>query len=402
MRGRVTFDWRIDESPQPDEPPPAPAQPWSPRRSWIAAALLLLVLGAAWAAHSLVRRAEQTLTQVETAIAEAALLDTYRAEPSGRVGAIRRSLGDTVEVAAVDLRGRYALVEVDVTATRLPWFPVPYRVSRVFVEAADGWRATSPIPELWGPRSSLATTHFNIEYGRRDAAAVAAIAADLDTFYRTLHADLGLTPDATRITLRVDVVPGADPEITDIRTAAGALIISPPDLIPRPIGVDDATVLRQSIAFPLAFKVFDAMRERTTVPCEWQALVEGVGLWQRWHDSPVPSRRHYQYQRKINEWLDELGPPPLEMLLAMPQECWHRPPYLEAQPTVNGRVVPRGELASTLVAHLVAHHGRDVLPHLIAALPHHTGWDTLSASVLGVSPAQLERAWHEHLATAPR
>ena len=400
MRGRVTFDWRFDESAQ-AEPLPAPPPAPKPRR-WGRLTALLLVLGITLGAGGVyvVRQAEHNLAQVEAQVAEAALLESWNNEPSGRVGAIRRSLGDTVEIAAVELQDRYALVEVDVTATRLPWSPVPYRVARVFVEAPDGWRAAPPHTELWGPRRTLATTYFDIEYGQRDAAAVAAVAATLDDFYRNLHTDLGLAPDSTRLAIRIAVVPGADPEITDIRTGGGALIVSPPDLIPRPIGVDDATVLRQSIAFPLAFKVFDALRGRTAVPCEWQALVEGVGLWQRWHDSPVPSRRHYQYQRKIDEWLLEQGTPPLDLLIAQPQECWHRPPYLETRPTVNGRVVPRGELASTLISYLVSAYGRETLPRLMTSLPQHSEWATLSTELVGLAPPALEAEWHAHLRAA--
>ena len=55
-------------------------------------------------------------------------------------------------------------------------------------------------------------------------------------------------------------------------------------------------------------------------------------------------------------------------------------------------------LLATLVDYVVATYGREQLPALVAGLGQFSSWETLLASVYGVSVAEFEAGWQAYLA----
>jgi hypothetical protein len=59
--------------------------------------------------------------------------------------------------------------------------------------------------------------------------------------------------------------------------------------------------------------------------------------------------------------------------------------------------------AEQLVDFIAAQYGIDVLPQLLQGFAQYVDWEELAPAVLGVSAAELERAWHAgDSAIAPR
>ncbi len=66
-------------------------------------------------------------------------------------------------------------------------------------------------------------------------------------------------------------------------------------------------------------------------------------------------------------------------------------------PMVAGRLGWRSKPLEMLIDYAVLIYGRDRLPVLLAALPHHHRWETLIPAVFHVSAAEFERGWQAAL-----
>jgi hypothetical protein len=126
--------------------------------------------------------------------------------------------------------------------------------------------------------------------------------------------------------------------------------------------------------------------------------VSGLGLFLRWEGTDLPSRRRWEQEKKLLSWLNDAGPPRLEHIIAVGQDCWNLPSYMEIEAPVYGRPVPRPELAATLIEYGVRTHGRQVLPALIRGFARYEGWEELAPAVFGEEPAALEAGWQVFLA----
>jgi hypothetical protein len=306
-----------------------------------------------------------------------------------------------VEVQTVELMGELALVGLLVNSPDAAWYGGPYRQLRVFREEPDGWRPTRAVAELWGAPEIYETLYFRFQFGRRDAETVRAVAPALDDTFAQLRRDLGLPPPnpRQRLTVRLVAGPGVDNriDISELRYGGSTLLVPPPELVPRPATMALTTALHQSVAFPLAVKSFAEARVVHAVPCEWRSLAMGMGLWLRWEENELPSKRRWEQETKLAAWLDELGRPKLADIVAVGQECWNLPTYLEIDLPEDVRAEARPELAATLVDYAVRAHGRKVLPRLIRGFGQHEGWEELAPAVFGMEPAALEAAWQASL-----
>lgn len=415
MRGRVRFDWQQQDSLPAAETPAAEDRPQVTRRRWLMlyGLIALLVGGGLWAGQRLVQRAEDNLAQVEAEMAQAVLeqagleqagLEQARELTQEEAAAAPPALLPGVGGGAVkllELRDDWALTMLTVltptTATDAPWLTEPYQVAQVLREGVDGWAVMPPDARFWDDRRTLDTTFFHVDYGRRDQEAVAAVAPVLDDLLLRLHADLGLPPPHTgdRTTVRLTLLPGMDGDFTDLRYSQATLIVPPPDLIPHPPQASAAHTLRLALAYALATTRHTTAVNHHAVPCDWKAVVEGVGVWLRWEGNDLPDRRRRLAESKLHAWLAAGNVSRLDDLIDVPQDCWTQPPYLDIpwgdDPT------PRVELAATLTGYLVAEQGRAVLPALLRHM-HTTGeWDALLETALGLSAADVETGWQVYL-----
>lgn len=443
MRGRVRFDWQVQEHESNDQPSPA-AQSVAPASStrlerwlvWLATLASLLLL-AYWGGQQVVNRAEENLAGVEEELTEAVVMETWTAyerrqarlaranssqpaptaiavsvdrQPADLQSAYPRpsnsqpndlqAVVDGTVIQSYQLDGDLARVQLFVAEPTEPWHSRPYYVTHVFRESPSGWALVAPVSRLWGETRTLETTYFHVEYGHRNSEAVAAVAPDLDALYLRLYRDLGLVPPRqVRMHIRIDVVGGLNFDVTDLRSSGSTLIVPPPELLERPTDVSQIAALRDAIAFPLAVKVFDRAIEQYIIPCNWYSLTQGVGLWQRWDGQRLPSRRHWVAQQELATWLASEPTPTLDDLVSVPQDCWHRPPFFGRDFQVDGSYVPRAELAATFVSFAAEQHSRRIVPELLRALVRHKEWATLVPDVFDLDAAELEAAWQEYVAT---
>lgn len=219
-----------------------------------------------------------------------------------------------------------------------------------------------------------------------------------------LFKDLGLAQPVRRqrVEIVIGVVEGSDIRVTDVRYSGNALIIPPPELIPRPTRISDAETLRQAITFPLSVKIFDDVQDELSIQCNWRSLNEGVGLWLRWEGHTLPSRRKWEYESVVQAWSKPTTLPRLDDLLSIARDCWQPPPLLEMEALNSGRPIPRSELAATLVEYLVATYGRQIIPILLRDLNQDSSWNALAQNVVNLSAEELEADWQASLLARTR
>src|SRR5262245_2130187 len=177
-----------------------------------------------------------------------------------------------------------AYIDVLVNTPSEAWINEPYHFGRILRESKDGWQPVTPDNSFWGERRSLDTVYFHIDYSPPDEAVVKQVALGLDDFYLRLHKDLGLTiaQGANRIEIRIAVENDKEASDTEVNYSADTIYVYPPELIPRPSALSDAETLRQSIAFPLATKLFYQASSQNETPCRWRPINDGIGMWLRW------------------------------------------------------------------------------------------------------------------------
>jgi hypothetical protein len=408
MGGKASFDWQIQEESDASLPPVgAPTPP--PRGRWVALAVITLGLLALayWGGQRVVGRAEAQLQEVEQELVVAVQRERVAGRPEPRLAGLPgprdMDVADLTgtRLQIVELQGDLALVELRLLPDR-PWQTKPYRVAKVMREQGGGWTTTAPMRDFWQDPQTLDTDFFRLEFASRNAAVVAEVAPQLDALYLQLHQALGLAAPqpATRLTIRMTVVGGDAFDITDVRYSNRTLIVAPSELLARPEGVSQADALRQAIRYPLAVRLADEVRASLAVPCHWNTLQAGVGLWLRWEGQTLPTEQQWEMEEARRQWLAEEGLPRLDDLVAISQDCLHHPPFLEMEIPVDGRIVPRAALAASLVESIVTHQGRERIPLLLHTLAQSPDWASLSQAGLGMSALELQAQWHSDLVAA--
>jgi hypothetical protein len=414
LGGQPSFNWQYQGDSEENESiiTPASTRNRSQRfRLFLASSAVVILLSAALVGQRLMQRAEANLAQVEAEVAGAITLEnSQRQATAATTKAISQAVVSSLSSSALGSRadanvtllmlyGNLALVDVTVNNPVESWYSEPYRVARIMRQESGGWRPITPVNIFWSERRTLETTYFHLEYSRRDERAVQEVAGALDELYVRLHNDLGLPrpSPAALMEIQIAVVEGSDVRVTDLRYSGRTLIVPPPELIPRPSALSNAETLRQSIAFPLSVKIFDASQTQFPIPCNWRALGEGIGLWLRWEGHTLPSRRRWEYERVINEWSKPAALPRLEELLSVPRDCWQPPPYLEMSALNSERPMPRNELSATLIEYMVATYSRQFIPILLRDLNQFSDWNSLAQNTVNVSADELEAGWQAYL-----
>ena len=356
-----------------------------------------------WGGQQLMHRAEANLLQVEAEVANALLLEDISRPPTSPPNTRYRTVEIADEwgqgVTLLELHMDMALVDVIIYEPRQLWHTKPYREARVLRQDGYGWQPIEPANIFWSDKRTRETDYFKLEYSARDAHAVEQSIADVEAAYLRLHTDLGL-PEPTRgnlVHIKIALVEGSTVRVTDLSYSGDTLIIPPPDLIPRPLDMSNAEALRQAITYSLSVKLFNEAQSQIPTPCTWSAVAEGIGLWLRWEDHTIPSRRRWVYEEVLREQLDASPLLPLEKLLLFPLSCPRPPTMLRAELNDLGHPIPRQELASTLIEYMVATYGRESIPGLLRDLGKFADWNDLTQQSFGISAAELEVGWQAYL-----
>lgn len=353
------------------------------------------------------------------------------------------------DLRLVEFQGNQAVVSLtlaDSSGTPL------YRQTRIYSRTAMGWQRTPPEADLWGAKQVRATPYFRYHYRQRDGETVQAIAATMDNLYTRLSHDLGLPIDPLTTKLVIDVtvdqLPAEDLPAFD---AQHYVRVRSPALYVAPIDLPDEQLLAQAIALPLLRNRVMQAAEHHKIGPEWQAVVEGLALWQlwqtelplaawrdeivRWQYTALPAAQpgakialpaHYQElcaSHRLWMW----SPIQIDIPLVCVEgdwEHWHWNGWKASAPLTHleqlalpspaalekwgsfGLGAPvhinhpgRKVALSTLIEYAVSTYGRERLALLVASLGQHQTWDTLLPAVFDVTAAEFEQGWQSYLVT---
>ena len=436
---------------------------WRKWQWWSVMTVLLVLVGGS--AFILWYQAREGIAKIESELSETVKLQTWMELTAGNVAAntldeqtpknwqrivqneqARLPLAfderATVTVADLVFDQDFAAVQIVLSATSES---TAYRQTRFYRSTDAGWLRTTPNIAFWGAPHRLETNYFVFEFHQRDAQAVTAVAAQIDTLYTTMLTNFGLPVTSAgpkfRIEVSVTEIPGIIPARADTQAS---FRIPSPALYLAPVGLTDADLLTQALALLLTERIAIRAVQYYTVQQEWPPMLDGLRLWQLWnldlplsvwqdevvswiysdvyavnYGQPLPRPRHYEElcathqmwmesPRQINIpldcddtdgsdlWLTEWSP----ALASMHPIRWGMPfGGAEQLSTMYGMEHPGKTVAlATVFEYAVITYGQAQLPALIAGLGTYDGWETLLPAVLGVSAADFEAGWRGYLA----
>lgn len=403
-----------------------------PRRLVWGGLLALMLLGGAgvW----LWQTAQAGLVAIETEVDAAVNADVWQERQE-----------EVAEVHLVQLTGTTAVVEVELPAAS--GLPLLHQ-TRVYAQTERGWTRTKPSAALWGEARRLETSHFVLDYRKRDEEAVKASAAHLERLYPTLSAAFFAgAPSTRKRVIQVDPaqVPG---DFTLWQKHQDAIVVASPATYLAPGGLTPEALLTQSIIL-LLLKDFEYQLARRYLLYPYRMgydeygmesqvgpLASGVSLWQLWaSDLPLA-----QWRDPVVQWVLRTTPilpdqsyiepsfqPELcamhrlwmdsPLYLYLPFVCdarvelhgliqewlWRRPQRASTLPqryiaTGGTPYATRAVALATVVEYAAATYGPERIPALLAALERHGSWVTLVADVFGVSAEEFEAGWADYLA----
>lgn len=324
-----------------------------------------------------------------------------------------------------------------------------YRQTRFYQRTSTRWQGIAPDASLWGPERSLETPSFIFHFRQRDAAAVIAVAPQVETLYQTMRHNFGLplSPPAEKLVIEVSVTqtPGHS---SSWFGAASPMVVTSPARYRAPVGLADAELLAQAIILPLLEHVIAKAARHHAISPARSLLLRGLRLWQVWelglplsawrdditqwvyrdrptHTPQLPGR-YSELCAAHQLWL----PSPMQIYIPLwcddpAREAAHMTQWYSREPPIRlaQLALPDELLASaggpdwadyagqsialysgqtialvTLIDYAVAAYGRERLPVLMASLGQHESWETLLPAVYGVSAADFEAGWQADLA----
>lgn len=383
------LDWRVGEAWGDEAPEPAGPRRWRPGRRWWLLPLAVLAVGlgvAGWLAWETPRHEERLRADVQATAdlelwawqsRDVALFETlidphiatgwrdehiqeFRMFP--QYARLARRGTPQVEVESVEAHGDEALVMLRVRVPDFPGQPLDYRQALPYRYVDGRWARSAPTQTLWGPTRRLLTRHFVFEYPERDAAAVHAVAAEIEGFYQKLRADLDLPASdgevwAVRLTLDPPLSPQRDP-------AGSATRLPSPSLALLPLGMTPTRQLKLDVGRWLG----ETLARRD----DWARPLSGAAVWNwplavaewntlAWADADAPdgaSLRRVQRYQTLRQTFDSM------------------------LPTV------------TIVEYVATAYGRPSVAAMTrAARGGARSWEALLPASLGVGVDTFERAW---------
>jgi hypothetical protein len=321
-----------------------------------------------------------------------------------------------------------------------------YRQARFYRRTATGWQPTVPDARLWGPAQRVETQSFIFHFRQNDAAAVIAVAPQIEALYGALKHDFGLGPIYSAEKLVIDVSVTQRPGNASWPRTSERFVVASPALYRAPVELTDDKLLAQSLALRLLDHLLVQASRRHATGASWEPVLNGLRLWQVWDmglplsvwqedvvrwiygDSsattprkPLTLPEHYQelcathklwmlYPVQIQipltcadavreeayftSW-HSLGPPTRLEQFALPVSS---DPYVEAVSRGNQRTYAGQTISlATVVEYAVVTYGRERLPKLVAGLGQYKTWDTLLPAVFDSSAAEFEAGWQAYL-----
>ncbi len=469
-RRQTTFEWEMsDEVPETlfldAAPPPLASAPTLPdagdigrasigssrRRQWLGISFWSVVLVAAilWilsnqAAEGARVLQERTIVQLQQAI------DREQRQPEGRGQAVQLDFIDdstppawqteclrepyhmpdrgeselgSLRVAQIEFCSEQVVADlVDETSAM--------RVTRAYRQQNGRWLRTTPSPDCWGPQTVVESAYFRFWVRERDVRAVEEAIGSIDRLYLDMREQIGLTPPdkpVERHLIVVDIL-RLTPEILNHEQGSTMAIHLPsPSLIMSPASLDEAEILLQTAAAPLAElairDTFCAGNDR----CDGYpyTLKLGLLLWLQWNGSDLitwtPNRA--AYADSWHAYLSYYDAPPFYRLVSMATadiDYW-----LQDSPQTNiqeicspqddectsnqqmSTLIRYGYLfqpyvvvmaAESMIEWLIVEEGSDVIPELVDVIDKFYDFPSAIEAVSGMSVGQAQSEWHAYLA----
>ncbi len=294
-------------------------------------------------------------------------------------------------VQGVDFLDGAALATVMVTHTMQQGEVIVQPELRFYVQTPKGWQRSEPLAAFWGPTAALDTESLHFVFGSRDRAVVAPMVAGGEALYATLRRATGQEL-ATGGLVAVEIVPGiasSYAHLDEIR-----IRLTSPSLY-RVGDHERGELLGQLLRRALCEQLMAAVAQRTPATAQWQPMVQAFGSWLEYSDAiafapsdEAAALRRLEYG--INR-LWHLGDLQGDVLRYDPATR-----SMVAFTLVGDLERQRQRLAAAeqLIDFIARQYGIDMLPKLLQGFAQHEDWEELAPAVLGVSAAELERAWH--------
>jgi hypothetical protein len=168
----------------------------------------------------------------------------------------------------------------------------------------------------------------------------------------------------------------------------GASVPASPALVPAPLDMNAAAVLRRSVFFALSDSVAFAALTPNRVRCPWWPMADGLRLWLRQEGAPPADPVRASQNRLLQEWLAAHPVVHLGTFTALTSYC--RQSGFPVQPL-------RQLIVQSVIEYAVATYGRDRLPALVQGIGRYETWAELAPAVFGVSVEQFKRGWQIYL-----
>lgn len=348
-----------------------------------------------------------------------------------------------IMVQTVEILDEQALVSIVTSAKNGTSL---YRQTRFYRRTTEGWQQAAPDARLWGPAHRLETPYFVYHFREKDAAAVLAVAPQMDALYTTLGRNFGLPIVPTAEKWRIDVNVTQPTGQVTMFDASNHFRVSSPVLYFAPLELTDAELLKQSLALPLLTYALAQARTYHAIGLSWQPMWSGLYLWQLWDlDLPLST-----WREAVVKWLyvDVRVTQPRQPIvlpgdyrelcathklwLASPlqiniplvcteldEEGWFFAVQEQRNPLTRLNqlavaVLPNEDTAdpgyllrmhhlsqtvavATLIEYAVATYGHERLPALVAGLGQYDSWELLLPAVFGVSATEFEVGWQAYL-----
>jgi hypothetical protein len=420
---------------------------------------LVLLLGGGWFWH---RRpaATQTGRELQTVLNQEARAQKVNSEPiahaaampSGSVNSSKERAGNPAEIVTEAFESgerlaSYRQVGDHVMAQVTANYPIDgamqaYRETRFYQRSQDSWQRIDPDPLLLGADKTLQIAHFVILYKEVDADAVYATAPKLEQLYAKLERVLALPLADSTSTYTIEVVTDKIPSGYNFGFSSQKLQVPSPTLLSVPAQMTAATILYQSMVYPLARKL---VMEAVQVPqyqvqygiLSWRPTQNALTLWLLWDDGgPLATGREevvrWVYQNSQSDERKEYTPlPDGYALLCRTYRMWAITPRDVFIPlfcndgdkrlllthdyadmsfllplrlnTANGNdmdadLFTRTVLTETVIEYIVATYGPERMRRFVTAIGDYESLDTLIPPIFNVSPSEFEAGWRAYLA----
>lgn len=368
--------------------------------------------------------------------------------PSGGVSLSKEPVGHSTEIAPEPIESgvkleSYQQVGDHVMAQVTANYPVEgamqaYRETRFYQRSQDSWQRIKPDPVLLGADKTLQIAHFVILYKEVDADAVYTTAPKLEQLYAKMVRVLGQAAADPTSTYTIEVVTDKIPFGYYLLSGSQKLQVPSPTLLSVPAEIMAATVLYQSMVYPLARKlvmesVHVAQYQVQYGIVRWLPTQNALALWLMWDDGgPLAVGRteviDWVYQNSLTDERKLYRPLPAGYArFCRTYRIWATTPWdafiplgcigadkelsfphyyanmsfllpLSLNTEKGTDLYPdilsiRTVLTETVIEYVVAAYGLERLHLFVAAIDGLVPLDTLIPAVFGASPGEFEAGW---------